>query len=142
MLSARSGYKTFKLLKMGLLETALLLWFFVFWFRNFTLLVCHSEWPIDKPFLLMHSRYARNLYNSKIKRIFEIAWTLSETILFVHFYPLRKAPGQSQKHYCMNIFIMDYCLPLQISTFGPKNFWFGLESAILSIFQRGWYGTF
>ena len=68
----------------------------------------------------MHSRHARNLYDSKIKRIFEIVWTLFEIILFIHFYPLKKAPGQSQKHF-MKIFIMDYCLPLQISTFGQKK---------------------
>ena len=71
----------------------------------------------------MHSRHARNLYDSKIKRIFEIVWTLFEIILFIHFYPLKKAPGQSQKHF-MKIFLMDYCLPLQICTFGPNFFWF------------------
>ena len=49
-----------------------------------TLLVCQSEWPRDKPFLLMHSSYVRNFYNIKIKRIFEIAWTLFEIILFIH----------------------------------------------------------
>ena len=64
-----------------------------------TLLVCHSEWPKDKPFLLMHSRHARNLYDSKIKIIFETVWTLFKIILFIHFYPLKKAPGQSQKLY-------------------------------------------
>ena len=69
----------------------------------------------------MHSRYARNLYNFKIIRIFEIAWTLFSIILFIHFYPLKNAPGQSQKHF-MKFFIMDYCLPLQISTFGPNFF--------------------
>jgi hypothetical protein len=69
----------------------------------------------------MHSRHARNLYDSKIKIIFEIAWKLFEITRFIHFYPLKKAPGQSQKHFMKN-FIMDYCLPLQISTFGPKFF--------------------
>jgi len=42
-----------------------------------------------KPFLLMHSRHARNLYDCKMKIMFEIAWTLFETILFIHFYPLK-----------------------------------------------------
>ena len=46
-----------------------------------TLLVCKSEWPKHKPFLLMHSRHARNLHNSKI-----IAWMLFAIILFIHFY--------------------------------------------------------
>ena len=32
-----------------------------------TLLGCQSEWPKDKPFILMHSRHARNLYHSKKK---------------------------------------------------------------------------
>ena len=32
----------------------------------YTLLGCQSEWPKDKPFLLINSRHARNLYNSKI----------------------------------------------------------------------------
>ena len=41
------------------------------------------------PFLLMHSRHARNLYNPKTKIIFEIAWTLFKIILFIHFYPLK-----------------------------------------------------
>ena len=38
---------------------------------------------------LMHSRYARNLYNLKIKRIFEIAKADFEKIIFIHFYPLK-----------------------------------------------------
>ena len=49
-----------------------------------TLLGCQLEWPKDKLFLLMHSRHARNLYDPKIKIIFEIAWTLFEIILFIH----------------------------------------------------------
>ena len=52
-----------------------------------TQLGCQSEWPKDKPFLLMHSRHFRNLYDSKI--IFEIAWMLFEIILFIHFYQLK-----------------------------------------------------
>ena len=52
-----------------------------------SLLVCQYEWPKDKPFLLMHSRLARNSYDPKMKIIFEIAWTLFEIILFIHFYP-------------------------------------------------------
>jgi hypothetical protein len=51
----------------------------------------------------MHSRHARNLYNPKIKIIFEIAWTLFEIILFIHFYPLKQALGRSQKHFIKNI---------------------------------------
>ena len=50
-----------------------------------TLLGSQFVWPKDKPFLLIHSRHARNLYNPKIKRIFEIVWTLFEIILFIHF---------------------------------------------------------
>ena len=67
-----------------------------FWGKKFTLIAVHCtliisqyEWSKDKPFLLMHSRHARNLYEPKIKRIFEIAWTLFEIILFIHFYPLK-----------------------------------------------------
>jgi hypothetical protein len=50
---------------------------------------------------------ARLSYNSKIKIIFEIAWTLFEIILFIHIYPLKKAPGQSQKHFMKIIFILE-----------------------------------
>ena len=51
---------------------------------------CMSFWMTkDKPFLLMQSRHARKLYDPKIKRIFEIAWTLFKIILFIHFYPLK-----------------------------------------------------
>ena len=32
----------------------------------------------------MHSRHARNLFDPKIKIIFEIAWALFEIILFIH----------------------------------------------------------
>ena len=38
----------------------------------FTPLGCQSEYPKDKPFLLMHSRHVKNLHNSKI--IIEIAF--------------------------------------------------------------------
>ena len=54
-----------------------------------TLLGCQSQWPKDKPFLLMHSRHARNLYNSKIKIIFETPRMVFEIILFIHFYPFK-----------------------------------------------------
>ena len=37
----------------------------------------------------MHSRYARNLYKSKIKRMFEIVQADFETILFIYFNPLK-----------------------------------------------------
>ena len=55
-----------------------------------TLLGSKSEWPKDQPVLLMHSRHARNLYDPKIKRIFEIAWTLFEIILLITFIHLNK----------------------------------------------------
>ena len=40
----------------------------------FTPLGCQSEYPKDKPFLLMHSRHVKNLHNSKIKIIIEVAF--------------------------------------------------------------------
>ena len=67
-----------------------------------TLHVCQSEWPKDKPFLLMHSRHARNLYNSKIKIIFEIAWTLFEIILFIHLDRARST-YENQKFFGPNV---------------------------------------
>ena len=110
-----------------------------------TLLVCHSEWPKDKPFLLMHSRDGKNWYDSKIKRIFEIMWTHFEIILFIHFYLLKKAPGQSQKHFIKKS-IMDYYLLLASHKYiWPKIvliFMHGLKSTLLAIFQKAWYGTF
>ena len=57
------------------------------------------------------------IYNPKLKRIFEIARADFEKILFIHFYPL--GLGQSQRHFLKN-FMMDYCLPLKMNTFGPK----------------------
>ena len=39
----------------------------------FTLLGSGSEWPKDQALLLTHSRHARNLFDPKIKRFFEIA---------------------------------------------------------------------
>ena len=86
---------------------------------NVTPLRCQSEWPKDKPFLLVHSRHARNLYNSKRKRIFEIAWTLFEIIPFFHFYPIKKALARSQRPFIKNFY---NTLPLQMNTFGPKIF--------------------
>ena len=43
-------------------------------YSDCTLLGCQSEWPKDKSFLLMHSRHSRNLYDPKIKRIFDTFW--------------------------------------------------------------------
>ena len=85
---------------------------------------CMSFWMTKRQAISTDAFQAdRNLYDSKIKIIFEIAWTLFEKILFIHFYPLKKAPGQSQKHFMKN-FMIDFCLPLQMNTFGPKNVWF------------------
>ena len=42
-----------------------------------------------KLFLLMHSRHARNLYDPKMKIIFEIMRADFEKILSIHFYPHR-----------------------------------------------------
>ena len=53
-------------------------------YQCITLLRSGSEWPKDQAQLLMHSRYARNLYDSKIKRVFEIALADFEIILFIH----------------------------------------------------------
>jgi hypothetical protein len=58
-----------------------------------------SKWPKEQTKFLMYSRYARNLYNPKIKRIFEIAQADFEIFLFIHFYPLKLALGQRQKHF-------------------------------------------
>ena len=49
------------------------------------------------------SRYARNLFGSKIKRSFEIMWALFEMILFIHFYPPKLADGRSQRHFMKNL---------------------------------------
>ena len=57
--------------------------------KGYTQLGSQTKWPKHTPFLLMHSRNARNLYDSKINRFFEIEWTLFEIILFIHFYPLK-----------------------------------------------------
>ena len=54
-----------------------------------TLILCQSEWPKEKSFLLMHSRHTRNLYDPKIQIIFEIA--------------PKKALGRGQRHF-MNKF--------------------------------------
>ena len=60
-----------------------------FWIRSFSFWTFgyhsashYSKWPKDIPFLLMYSRHASNLYDSKIKIVFEIAWTLFAIILF------------------------------------------------------------
>ena len=82
----------------------------------------------------MGSRYARNLYDPKIKRIFEIARAHFEKILFIHFYPLKKALGRSQRHFLKKI-MMDYCLPLQMNTFGPKKFWFSCTGKKVPFWQ-------
>jgi hypothetical protein len=47
----------------------------------------------------MHSRYARNLYDPKIKRIFEIAWALFEIILFIRFEIAWTGPDKSEKFF-------------------------------------------
>ena len=91
----------------------------------------------------MGSRYARNLYNPKIKRLFEIGPANFEVILFIHFYPLKKALGWSQRHF-LKIVMMDYCLPFQMKTYG--NFFLifinRLKRAI-SAFLKNWQnGTF
>ena len=85
-----------------------------------TLIGCQSEWPKDKPFLLMHSRHARNLYNPKIKIFFEIAWTLFEIILFIHFIHLNKHLDRARGTLWIN-FIIVYSLPLQMKSFGPQK---------------------
>ena len=46
-----------------------------------------SEWPKDQAYFMMHSRYTRNLYNPKMKIIFEIVLADFEIILFIHFFP-------------------------------------------------------
>ena len=76
-----------------------------------TLLGCQSEWPKDKPFLLMHSMHARNSYNSKIEII-------SEITLFIH---LNKHLDRHRSTLWKK-FTVDYCLPLLMNTFGPQNF--------------------
>ena len=67
----------------------------------------------------MHSRYARNLYDPKIKIIFEIVRADFEIILFIHFYPLKQALGWSQKHF-MNKFYKG--LFFTTSIIWPKKF--------------------
>ena len=92
----------------------------------------------------MHSRYARNLYDPKIKRIFEIAQALFEIILFIHFYPLKQALGQSQKQFMKKIYD-GLLFTISNEYVWPKFFLIfmhGLKSAILAIFQKDWYGTF
>ena len=42
---------------------------FLKWSYVLTQLGCQSEWPKDKPFLLMQSRHARNSYDPKRRRI-------------------------------------------------------------------------
>ena len=69
----------------------------------------------------MGSRYARNLNDPKIRRIFEITCANFEINLFIHFYPLKKALGQRQRHFLKN-FMMEYCLPLQMNTLAKKKF--------------------
>ena len=45
-----------------------------------TLLTSGSEWPFDQALVLKHSRYARKLYDHKIKIIFEISQVHFEII--------------------------------------------------------------
>ena len=54
--------------------------------RVLTLLRSGSEWPKDQAYFPMHSRYTRNLYDPKMKIIFEIVLADFEIILFIHFY--------------------------------------------------------
>ena len=51
----------------------------------FTLLGSQSEWPKDRPFLLMHSRHARSLNDSNIKNIF---WNRVDAFWDNPIYPL------------------------------------------------------
>ena len=83
-----------------------------------TLLGSGSEWPKDRAYLLMQSRYARNLYKRKMKRIFEITSAHFEIILFIH---LNNQLDRARSTLWIN-FIIDYCLPLQMNTFGHFDF--------------------
>ena len=113
--------------------------------RLFTLLWCQSEWPNNKPFLLMHSRHARVLYDSMIF-FFDIRWTLFEIILFlfIHFYPLKQALGRIQKQF-MIFFKNGLLFTTSNEYIWPKIFlifmpW--VKSAVVTIFQKGSCGTF
>ena len=53
-------------------------------------------WMVKRPSTT--SRHAKNVFDPK-KIFFEIEWALFEIILFIHFYPPKKAHGQSQKHF-------------------------------------------
>ena len=90
-----------------------------------TLLGSQSKWPKDKPFLLMHISQTRNLPNSKMKRIFEILWTLLEINLFIprgvpfikcstsiHFYPIVEVEHLMKGTPLGINFIKGYCLLL------------------------------
>ena len=61
-----------------------------------TLFLSGSEWPFDQAQPRMHSRYARNLYDPKMKRIFEIAWALFEIILFIRIKIAWTGPDKSE----------------------------------------------
>ena len=65
---------------------------------------------------------ARNLYDPKIKRIFEIARADFEIILFIHFYPLKNKHLEGARGTLGINFIIDYSLTLQMKSFGPKMF--------------------
>ena len=52
---------------------------------RYTRLISQSECPKDKPFLLTHSRHARNSYDPKLKRIFQIPWSFFEIFPFIRF---------------------------------------------------------
>ena len=116
--------------------------FFLIFFSSF--FKCQPSHCLDinlkdqKPFLLMHSRHARNLYNSKIKMIFEIAWTLFEIILFIHFYSLNKHLDGARSTLNINflkglIFITsnEYIWPHKNSIFMH-----GVKSTTFSIYQK------
>ena len=91
-----------------------------------------------------NSRYARDLYDPKIKRIFEIRWADFVIILFIHL----NKHLDGVRSTLWKIFIMDYCLPLQMNTFGPKKFWFSCMGKkvpfwqFLKILKNSQNGTF
>ena len=52
----------------------------------------------------------------------------------IPFYPLKSALGQSQTQFIKNV-AMEYCLPVQMTTFGQRKFYF--QSTTFAIFQKG-----
>ncbi len=85
-----------------------------------TLLESQSEWPKDKPFLLMHSRHARNSYDSKIKNKFQIVWSFFEIFPFIRFgiawtsrINLKKNLGYDIKYLSIWAFMGYACFPTE-----------------------------